>query len=252
MKGTFFQKPLEFRLQVDGESWNQGNAISGTLVAKNHGNESVPMDHVRVALAHGLLRHVHAKDPDAFEILNTTSGQAGDKLEAQKEFTLPWKFQTERNTPITDNLSSLFLVYGKGEATEQLGQLQLKMIPDPVIEEFIQIFIISYRFVVKSRKHSKGTVEVKLAPPDAKAFASLEQLIVKFHFEGETVHLAYSFGVKKVEATAASVDMKKAKKEFEQEFKPLQYKTASGRFNHDAVEAEIRQVMAQVESKVLF
>ena len=38
---------------------------------------------------------------------------------------------------------------------------------------------------------------MKLTPPDAKAFAALEQLVLQFSFEGETLHVAYAFGVKK-------------------------------------------------------
>ena len=252
MKGTFFQKPLEFRLEVDGEMWAQGDKITGSLVAKNHGSDPVTLNEFRVALAHGELKKVRAKSPEAFKILNTATGPSGAKLEAQNEFTLPWSFETNRNGPITDTSSSLFLLYGRGDVNEQLGQIQLTMNPDSVIQEIIQIFVIAFRFVVKTRKFAKGSVEVKLAPPDAKAFAAVEQLILNFCYEGETVHLSYSFGVKKVEATASSFEMVKDKKVFAQSFTPGQYRTASGRFNHDPIETTIREVISQVEKKVLF
>ena len=252
MKGTFFQKPLEFRLEVDGETWNQGDKITGSLNIKNHGADPAALSEFRVALAHGELKKVHAKSPEAFKILNTTPGSAGAKLESEKEFTLPWTFETNRNSPITDTSSSLYLLYGRGDATEHLGHIQLNMNPDSVIQDIIQIFVIAFRFVVKTRKFAKGSVEVKLAPPDAKAFKAVEQLILTFRYEGDTVLLSYSFAVKKIEPTASSFEIVKDKRVFEQSFAPSQYRTPSGRFNHDTIEATIREVISQVESKVLF
>jgi len=40
MKGTFFQKPLELELNIEGESWKQGDSVYGNLVVKNHGPDS--------------------------------------------------------------------------------------------------------------------------------------------------------------------------------------------------------------------
>lgn len=252
MKGTFFQKPLEFRLQVDGESWNQGDKISGLLTAKNHGTESVAVDEFRVALAHGELKKVRVKSPEAFKIRSAISGPEGAKLEQQKEFSLPWSFETDRNSPITDSLSSPFLIYGRGDSADKLGQIQLVVNPDPVIQEIIQVLVVAFRFVVKARKFVKGSVEVKLSPPDAKGFVALEQLVLLFRYEENTLHLSYTFGVKKIEATASSFDLKKDKKVFEQSFDPTQYRTPSGRFNHEFIEISVREIISQVESKVLF
>ena len=36
MKGTFFQRPVEYNLWIDGESWRQGDTVSGELTVRNH------------------------------------------------------------------------------------------------------------------------------------------------------------------------------------------------------------------------
>lgn len=250
MKGTFFQRPLEFKLQVDGESWRQGDAIAGELTVKNHGNEAVSLADMHVDLAHGKLRDVRAKDPEAFEILTSQKFDAAATVAPQGEASMSWKFQTDRNCPITDNTSSLFVLYGRGAATEQMGQLQLPVQPYAVIDDFLKAVTIHQRFVVKAHRASKNGVEIKLAPPDSKAFASLENLLLYFRFEGDTLNLKYVFKTKKLEATAASFDVKKQVKDFEQVFERNDYYLPSGRANHERIEAAIEAGVNQGANRV--
>src|SRR6185437_9396529 len=110
VKGTFFQKPLEFRLSVDGETWRQGDPITGTLTVKNHSPEPLPTQEITVRLARATLRKVHQKLEGAF---GTAVGSAAPPSDASTlapgaEFNFPWKFVTDRNCPITDSVSSLF------------------------------------------------------------------------------------------------------------------------------------------------
>ena len=55
-----------------------------------------------------------------------------------------------------------------------------------------------------------------------------------------------------IEDTAAGADIKKLKKEFEQSIEKVRYLTPSGRVDHDALEASIREALDGVETKVLF
>ena len=56
MKGTFFQKPFEFKLNVEGETWRQAQGVSGVLTVKNQGSSPVSVEGTRVHLAYGQLR----------------------------------------------------------------------------------------------------------------------------------------------------------------------------------------------------
>ena len=253
MKGIVFQKPLEFVLEIQGESWTQGQALQGELRIRNHSSNELPIGAVQLLIAYGQTKKVRLKAADAFEHLSELSViSIPEKLGPQKQWVLPWKYQLGINAPITDAGGSLYLLYGKGD----LGQLQLNVLPDPVIQEIIQVIEVQLRFVRKSQKFQKGAhkdfIETKFAPPNAKGFALVEQLVLSAKFENEQLKLNYEFQVKSISASAAAVEIKKEKRSFEQLFKNSELKTQSGRFNFEHLEPAVRGIFTQVESKVVF
>lgn len=256
MRGIFFQKPLEFGIKTDGESWRQGDTMSGILTLRNHGTEPVSID-PRVVLAAGELKKVRAKSEGAFRTL----AEWGDfsrpiQLGPQQAHELSWSFTLDVNAPITDSSKSPFLLYGASstpDQLDQLGQLQLNIVPSLVFEEFLNVFQARFRFVVKTRKFSKERVEVKLAPPDGQAFAALEHLMVGLEFsksDRETLHIHYTFTTKRLEASAASIDVSKQKKALFQEISSGQYRLPSGRLDDERFEAAIREALDAGESKL--
>ena len=252
MKGTFFQKPFEFNLRVDGERWNQGDRITGTLIVRNHSPEKLPLDGVAVRLADGELKKVRQKANNAFEIISAVSAEQGGCVQPNEAIEIPWSFSTDENCSITDTLMSPFLLYGKGDETDKLGQIQLPFEPAAVIQEFLKIIEINFRFVRKTQKSSKGWVEVKLAPPSAKAFMMLDLLVLGFHFEGKAFAVNYGFRVKKIEGPSGAAQVKTEKKQVEQRFEEHQYLTQSGRINFEQFETAIKEALSAVESKIVF
>jgi hypothetical protein len=222
-------------------------------VIRNHSSDPVAPEGIAVHLAKGALKKVHEKSPDAFEIIASQSSEALTPLVSGQPQQFSWKFETDRNCPISDSRASLFLVYGKGDALHQLGQLQLPIHPDPRVEEFLKTFKTQLRFVEKSRRFSsKDRVEVKLAPPSAKEFSMVELLTLYFHFDEEVLEVDYAFQVKVVQAGPVAMDVKRGKKEFSQRFEPSDYRVASGRWNHDRMEAAIRDVIRPLTSGTVF
>jgi hypothetical protein len=238
MKGTFFQKPLEFSLNITGETWKQGDDIAGTLEVKSHA-AGAEIPKAKVHLAYGHLKKAHAKDPAAFTVLQSA--------DASPE----WKFKTDRNAPITDSTHSLFILYGSGDDLSKFGHIQLIMKPYWIIEEFLKELQVAFRFVVKTMKSNKGVLDVKVAPPDSRAFAAVEQAILSFSFDEDILNISARFDMKKIEATAASVDMKKEKKSFEKSYRPLDYLTSSGRFNHVQMTVAMQEILDVAEQKIL-
>lgn len=252
VKGMFFQKPVEFGLIVSGESWLQGEPIAGELTIKNHGPTPLDLADVGVHLAEGTLSKVRKKAEGAFDVTASKAFADQGEVAPAAQVTLPWKFETDLNTPITDSSSSLFLLYGKGSAGVSLGQLQISMNPVPVIEEFIKILTIHLRFVVKSRKAGKNGVVIKLAPPDSKSFSTLELLAMTFSFDGDTLNVDYSFWIKAIKAGPIGGEVKKDRVETTQVFTKDQYLRPSGRLAHETLEAGIREAVAMVEQKGAF
>lgn len=245
MKGTFFQKPLELSLVVEGESWQQGDSMSGTLQVRNHGGAAVSLSGLHVDLCVGELKKVRGKSADAFKILQTQAWTGPESIAAGATHSMDWKFATDLNFPITDSWASPFLVYGQGDAADRLGNLQLTFRAAPAIQDFLDVFKTAFRFVTKSQRSLvKGTLEVKLAPPDGQAYSKFEQVAVSFCFgEDETLELAYSLQTKKIVATVAGSETKKVTKKHEQTFRRDQYRLASGRIRHDVFEAAIREAL---------
>ncbi|MCM2324321.1 MAG: hypothetical protein NDJ90_13775 [Oligoflexia bacterium] len=253
MKGTFFQKPLELSLKVEGESWRQGDEIRGALEIRNHGGAPVSVSSARVLLTVGELKKVRQRAPGAFQTFTAVPAFAEASIEAGKSANLPWSIRTDRNCAITDATASPFLLYGLGEELEKLGQLQVPMHPHSVIEEFLARLEIAFRFVQKSRKTRKDGLEVKLAPPDSKGFSTLELLTLTFRFDAdEALELRYQFQIRKIEATASAFDIKKDSKGTEQRLPRAEYLLPSGRIRHEAMETAIRQALELVEAKIIY
>ncbi|OFZ56532.1 MAG: hypothetical protein A2428_15215 [Bdellovibrionales bacterium RIFOXYC1_FULL_54_43] len=255
MKGVFFKKPFEFKVLVHGESWRQGDCISGTLEIRNQGSEAGPLAGVGVFLAYADMKEVAAKADDAFSVLSSAplDISGGGQLEPQGSCSANWQFQLDLNFAITDKSRSPYLLFGQCDSGSQpgvqLGKLQLTVLPVQQVEEFLQILQIEYRYVVKSTKFNKGWVEVKLAPPSARSFASLEQLILGFRHHAGALEVNYEFKMKKIEVGPASMGVAKSVKEFSQSFTPAEYQLPSGRFNHEKIQAAIETILKQVESE---
>jgi hypothetical protein len=250
MKATFFQKPLEFNLVIEGESWRQGDAVSGSLLVKNHGSDELDASEIRVVLAQGAITKVRKKDSGAFTAISAQSMDA-QKVLPGKQASFSWKFETERNCAVTEKSSSLFVLYGKGESLDSLGQIQLVIHPYFVIEEYLKSLQTQFHFVLKSLKSNKGWLDCKMAPPSSRNFASVEQLLLSFHFESDTLMVHYRFDVKKLEALAATTTLSKQTREFEQSINSTQY-LRNERFNYEFIEASIRDVMGQLNPGALW
>lgn len=250
MKGVFFQKPLEFKLHVEGESWRQGDEIAVELLVKNHGSESINTDDLVLILALGTLKKVREKSSEAYQEISSAKWEEKNSIPTSGEHHLKWKFKTDINCPITDTIGSLFILYGKRDSLEKLGQLQLVVNPHAEVDEFLSRLNIQHRFVVKSKKYKKGSVDVKLDPPSSRAYLTLEQLLINFKKVETGLKINYQFQVKKVEATAATLDVKKQGKTLDQELSRSDLYLASGRFNHDKMEEYIRAALDLVEQKV--
>jgi len=264
VKATFFQKPLEFNLNIEGESWRQGDTVSGSLLVKNHGSEAVDASEIHVVLAHGAISKVRKKDAGAFTPIatqsmgpNVSGHDLSGKIPPAGQASFSWKFETERNCTVTEKGTSLFILYGRTESLDapdtnnSLGQIQLVIHPYFIIEEYLKSLQTQFHFVLKSLKSSKGWLQCKIAPPASRNFASVEQLLLSFRFEGDVLQVHYLFDVKKLEALAATTSLSKQEREFEQSFNSMQY-LRNGRFNFDLIEASIRDVMTQLSPGALW
>jgi hypothetical protein len=198
MKGLSFQNGVEYKINIDGESWSQGDSISVTLESKTPSS-------LNLFLAEGVDKKVKAKSPDAFTVLEKFSSETSP---LKQTIALPLSAR------ISDKSGSLYVLYGKEEQTEKLGQLRLNVIPHLLIRDFIDLMTAHFRFAQKTTSAGKNDeVEVKLDPSGSKEWASLEQLLLRVQITEETMEVYFQFHRSEVDPTKGGLSSISVKRE---------------------------------------
>lgn len=252
MKGVFFKQPLEFRLEVKGDEWQQGESLSCVLTVKNHGGSSQSLSGLFLHLAQGSIKSVREKAPDAFQVTSSAQFDNTGNVEAGSELSFPWTFALDKNCTISDKAQGVFLLCGIGTPADAAGVLTITVLPHAHIEAILTFLENSFSFVLKGQKSKKGWVEAKLKPPSGKDYPTLEHLLLSFHFNEDTLLLKYCFNLKTIQATAsATVHVAKAKRDLEQQFQASEYLFPGGQaVNHEPVEKALGEALATVKSRM--
>lgn len=234
MKGLSFQNGIEYKITIEGESWSQGDSISIHL-------ESKTPSPLTLILAEGVDRKVKAKSADAFTVLEKFSSESSP---------LDQVIRLPLNALISDKSGSLYVLYGKEEAVEKLGQLRLNVIPHLHLRDLIDVMTMHFRFALKTTSAGKkNEVEVKLDPSGSKEWASLEQLILKLEVTENTLEAHFQFHRNEVDPSKGGLSSKSVKREFSRSW-PLQdvIHDFNQRLNKEVVTAAIDNVVAEYRS----
>jgi len=235
MKGLSFQNGVEYRIQIDGESWPQGAPVTVSL-------ESKPAAPLTLVLAEGVDKKVKAKTADAFTVLETFSG---DGPSLGQILTLPL------NARISDKSGSLYLLYGnKDEPFEKLGQLRLNVMPHPHISDLIDVMTAHFRFALKTIvAGKKSEVEVKLDPSGSKEWASLEQLLLRAQVTDSTLEIFFQFHRNEVDPAKGTLATKSVKREFTRSWNLNEIvHDFNQRLNKEVVIGAIENVIAEYQA----
>ena len=248
MRGIFFQQPLEYRLEVEGDEWLQGDEVICKLTLKNRGSTKVTVQQAFLHLALAPLKKVKEKSADAFEILASAEIPESIEIDAASEVITDWTFPLDVNCFITEKAKSLFLVCGTESLDSIAGHLQLTIRPHVHVDAVTSLFEPYFSFVLKGQKSKKDWVESKLIPPSGSRFASLEQVLLHTRFEGDKLQLKYIFKRNKLGATADSMSITKTKKELMQEFERNQYILPGNFVDNDLIQNAIGTALETVAS----
>lgn len=248
MKATFFNKPLEWNLETDQESWTQGGLIKGLLKVKNHSSSEVNLANPGVGLAWAEIKKVHAKADGALKI------EVSQKLEASKipasgNLELAFELRLGDNSFVTDKKGTYFLTYGQ-DALE--NHLQLKIEPRPLFAKLIGLLDTFCRFKLKEFKSSKSSVEYKLIPPSARDMANLESLILNMSMTGEELNLKFDFQVKKLDTSGVTNKINKESIKLERTLSPKEYSLGKDMINQEKLLKVFEEVIAAVKLKSVF
>lgn len=248
MKGTFFIKPLEFNIDIQGESFEQGNTITGAVKMKSHQGTVEGADQFGVTLALVDQKKIKNKKEDAFTIVDKVSFP---KEGASEEMNLDFSFKLSSTCPVTTKGSSLYLLCGQLDQPLEAGALELSIAPHPWIKEIIETLTLFFRFKVKGFKSKKDSVEYKIVAPDSKEFGAIKQLTLLAKMEGENIALNYQFNVSKLSYGAEGVQAKDQTLKYNQELSPKDYKQFGDSPNQEGIKNKLSEILDQVKRGTL-
>lgn len=252
MRGTLFQKPLEWSVEVLGEQWRQGDQVKVQLKVKNHGAEAVNLSKMGVAFAIGDLKKVRKKDAKAFKLLEEKLFE--NPVPAGEESEFEWKFIIDRNGPITDKAASPYLLFGDLGNLPESGLLKMTVGPIELFDQFFELFENFHRFKVKEKKFKNGKIETKMIAPKSREYVSVEALTLSLSTNDKNLELEYNFKVKKLDYSAANLREVSAKSVNiieKQSLSPKDYLMFGDALDQDKVIAKIAEVLDKVKNKPL-
>jgi sporulation-control protein spo0M len=252
MRGTLFKDSAEYNIDIKGESWTQGETISGEMKVINQGAQDLNLDNIGIRLSWEELKKVKNQDPKAFKDGSLKkSEEERTIIEPNQEAVIPFEFKLEEDCPITDKKGSYYMVYGPQAEGSEPGILQLKVTPRPILNQFLEIFENFFRFKVKEKKSKKGFIEVKMVPPGSKDYMTIVGLNLLMKIEETNLILKYQFNLKNLDYSGEGVALKKKKQVIEQSLKQKEYLFFGDAPNQDGIIQSIQNALDKVKSNAL-
>ncbi len=248
MKGTFFNKPLEWNIETREESWTQGGTVNGVLKLKNHGTDKMDLPATGVALAHADIKKVHARTEGALKI-SVKQELPQKTIEAGESLEFPFTLKFPENCAVSDKRSTFFITYGRNYIE---NNLQLKVEPKLLYGKLVGLLDTFYRFKLKEVKAIKSGVEYKLIPPTSRDMANLESLGLAFSMEQDKLEMVFDFQVKKLDTSGITTKVEKAAVKIEKVLAPKDYSLGRDMINQDQLLKVFGEVIAEVKLKSVF
>lgn len=242
MKTTIFQKPLEFKLNLDGESWHQNDTIKCQLDIIDHGQDT-KLDDLFCFLGHGNIKKIKSKDLKSLTII--------EKIQIH-DYKTNFDFSLNSDSPITENSKNIFILIGSSSDPYKIGMLELNIKPIKIITDYIDLFEQFFRFKCKSLTYKNGQLETKITPPDSKDWTKIQTMNLKFKLgEEEKLTTIFSFKLKQISYEDNTTNVKDSKKEIITEMDKEQYLNFGNSLNYNYLRNEITNALNTVKLKPL-
>ncbi len=251
MKAVLFDKPLEYNLHIEGESWKQGEKIKGNIKVKNHINDKLTLQNFNAFLAIGDIKKIKNKDNKGYKIINIIDYNPTINLDPTSETSLDFEFQLETNCEITQKNSSLYIICGSKENLANSIQLQLNILPIDTISSYFEILENFYRFKVKSLKNKKDYIEATIQTPNTKELGGVQKCSLLIKVNNKNLELVYQYKLKKLSYENGSVETKDINLDIDQILEPKQYEMY-GAPNQDGIRKSIDEMILKVKQNGIF
>ena len=249
MKGIFFQKPLELELGIVGESWGQGETITGTLKVKNHGAENILLKDFGVRLCLGISKEIKIKSSKAFTQNAQHLFDPTTEVAPGSEVDLSFCFPLTKDAPISEKSQGLYLLCGFKENPFENGMMELKISPYKDIINLLEVFENLLRFKVKSLKNKKNRLEAVMVVPSSKDYSSVQQLKILINMIDNNLDIEFNFKLKKISFEDGVISAKDSKLQVKKLLTPKEYLIYGDAFNQDKVLTLLQEVIEEIKVK---
>jgi len=191
MRALFFAKPLEYRLEVSGEEFVQGQALTGTLCVTNRGSAALDQLSLELGLAYGVFKKIKELGNQSLTILEHSQLARGFSLEPGAEKKEAWEMPLGNAAPIMSKEGSPFILYGADlERVGTRGQIDLPVGLSLPVSAFIATLENHYAFEARASNCSGAVLETRFKPPGS--YPLLDELTISLKIGEKTVILEFN------------------------------------------------------------
>ena len=252
MRSVYFQQPLEHQIEVEGESWNQGEVVKGQLRIRNKSSKIVAVKTSQIILAHGLKKAFKEGAGVHWEVLEKQVVAQDIVLQSGSELTFGWNFNLSAGCQITDKQGGLYLLFGGDEALTEGGRLNLQINLHPILQNYLQTFTTQFRFLEKYQKRKSEWTEVKLIPPDSREYPNMDYVLCFLRIHEEQLEAHYRFKMSGLGRIGEQMTVTKKNRELEQSIPPEKYLQPGGFSNRACFRENIDQALNIARPEVIF
>jgi len=252
MRSVYIQQPLEYQIDVEGESWNQGEVVKGQIRIRNMSSKTVAVKTSQIILAHGLKKAFKEGTMVPWEVLEKQVVAQDIALQAGSELTFGWNFNLSTDCPITDKQGGLYLLFGGDEALTEGGRLNLQINLHPILQNYLQTFTTQFRFLEKYQKRKSEWTEVKLIPPDSREYPNMDYVLCFLRIHDEQLEAHYRFKMSGLGRTGEKMTVTKKNREIEQSIPQGKYLQPGGFPNRACFRENIDQALNIARPEVIF
>jgi len=252
MRSVYIQQPLEYQIEVGGESWNQGEVVKGQIQIRNMSSKTVAVKTFQIILAHGLKKAFKEGTMVPWEVLEKQVVAQDIALQAGSELTFGWNFNLSTDCQITDKQGGLYLLFGGDEALTEGGRLNLQINLHPILQNYLQTFTTQFRFLEKYQKRKSGWTEVKLIPPDSREYPNMDYVLCFLRVHNEQLEAHYRFKMSGLGRTGEKMTVTKKNREIEQSIPQGKYLQPGGFPNRACFRENIDQALNIARPEVIF
>ncbi|WP_127716375.1 hypothetical protein [Halobacteriovorax sp. HLS] len=239
MKSTYFNRPLEFAIDIEGDEWSQGDSLKGSVKVKNHSDENFDLSSYGIFLCKGNAKKIKLADPKGLEVVS--------HLLFTNYENNQFDFELDQNCLITEKSTGMYLVCAPKDDLLSGQHLILQVRPSQKFSKIVEILENFLRFQTKSIKSKKDTLEYTLNIPANKEYSSISSFKLSMSLSANDLQLNYQFKIKKLVYENSMTTTKDEVKKFDFTLLPSQYLIYGESIDQDKLLTHFNSVLDEVK-----